>query len=137
MKNILAFMVLSFFVAQSSKAEVAVIVHLNNVNTLDQFTISQIFLGKTEEFPDGSRVAPINHEEGSELMSEFTKSVLKKSERQLKSYWSKVLFTGKGIPPQSVKGNAEVIDMISKDQTLIGYIDAAEVNDTVKVIAVY
>lgn len=137
MKTIINFVVLSLFIAFNCKAEVAIIVHPNNTNTLDQFTLAQIFLGKTEEFPDGSRAVPINQEEGSKTMSEFSKNVLKKSERQLKAYWSKVLFTGKGVPPKNVKGNAEVIDMIAKDPTLIGYVDASEVNDTVKVLGTY
>ena len=61
--------------------------------------------------------------------------MLNKSGSQLKSYWSKLVFTGKGTPPKVVANDAEVISLISANPNLIGYIDAAAVTGTVKVIA--
>jgi len=118
----------------SAVAGVSVIVHPSNASALDKKAISKIFLGKSKKFPGGSQAVPLN-QESSDLSAEFTKKVLGKSESQMKAYWSKLLFTGKGQAPKSVKSDAEVIDMVSKNPTMIGYVDDASINDTVKVIS--
>jgi len=118
----------------SAVAGVSVIVHPSNASALDKKAISKIFLGKSKKFPGGSQAVPLNQESG-DLSAEFTKKVLGKSESQMKAYWSKLLFTGKGQAPKSVKSDAEVIDMVSKNPTMIGYVDDASINDTVKVIS--
>ena len=73
-----------------------------------------------------------SQEESSSARKEFDSNVLSKSGSQLKAYWSKLIFTGKGSPPKEVSNDADVIDLISKNPSMIGYIDAASLNDTVK-----
>jgi ABC-type phosphate transport system substrate-binding protein len=65
----------------------------------------------------------------------FDSAVLSKSASQLKAYWSKKMFTGKGIPPKEVSSNDDMLKLISSNPSMIGYIDSTLVNDTVKVIA--
>lgn len=116
----------------SVSAEVVVIVHPSNGSSFDQSEISKFFLGKAKSFSDGNQAVPINQEESSSARKEFDSNVLSKSGSQLKAYWSKLIFTGKGSPPKEVSNDADVIDLISKNPSMIGYIDAASLNDTVK-----
>lgn len=122
------------FIGAQAQAGVAVIVHPSNADALNPDVISQIFLGKQKAFPSGGDAVPIDLAEGSATKSAFVSSMLNKNDSQIKAYWAKVLFTGKGTPPKEVANDAAVIDLISKNPSLIGYIDSASVNDSVKVV---
>lgn len=132
MKNLI--LVTSLLLSAAASAEVAVIVHPSNANALDKTAITRIYTGKAKSFPDGKQVVPINQADGG-TTDAFNKSVLNKSTSQLRAYWSKLIFTGKGAPPKVVNSEAEVIELVSSNPNIIGYIDAASVNDSVKVVA--
>lgn len=132
MKNLI--LVTSLFISAAANAEIAVIVHPSNANELDKTTITRIYTGKAKSFPDGKQAVPINQANGG-ATDEFNKSVLNKSTSQLRAYWSKLIFTGKGAPPKVVNTEAEVLELVSTNPNIIGYIDAANVNDSVKVVA--
>lgn len=130
--QILALTLLAF--CGSLCAEVAVIVHPSNANTLTVDQVSKIFLGRDKTFPDGSQAVPAALADGSAATAAFNTTVLKKSASQLKSYWSKLVFTGKGTPPKEVASDAELIKLIAANPNLIGYVDAAAVDASVKVV---
>ena len=117
------------------QAEIAVVVHPSNAASLDASSLSRIFLGKMKSFPGGGQAVPVNQSEGSSATSEFNSKVLKKSGSQLKAYWSKLVFTGKGTPPKAIGSDAEVISLVSSNPNLIGYVDASAVTGDVKVVA--
>jgi hypothetical protein len=45
-----------------------------------------------------------------------------------------MVFTGNGVPPQEVSNVQEMKDVIAKNPSTVGYIDAALVDDTLRVI---
>ncbi|TRY31406.1 phosphate ABC transporter substrate-binding protein [Aliiglaciecola sp. M165] len=120
----------------STLAEISVIVHKGNTNSFNKNVISNIFLGKIKTFPDGSVAIPIKQEDES-INTRFSVEALKKSPSQLKAYWAKLLFTGKGIPPKAVANDIEVLELVNSNPNIIGYIDSNKVTDSVKVIATY
>lgn len=99
-----------------------VIVHPSNDSELSEKAVSRIFLGKSKRFSNGSEAIPIDQQEGNAVRADFSSKLLKKSSSQLKAYWSKLIFTGKGSPPKQVASDAEVIDLVSKNPSLIGYV---------------
>lgn len=116
-------------------ADTSVIVSASNPNaTLDQATVSKIFLGKAKSFPDGSQALPVDQDEGSAVREAFNNSVLGKSDSQLKSYWSRLIFTGKGTPPKPSGDDASVKSLVSNNPNIIGYIDSSAVDASVKVV---
>lgn len=118
-----------------ANAEVAVIVNSSNANaTMSNSDISRIFLGKSSKFPDGSAASAIDQNDGNAARQEFNDKVLGKSESQLKSYWSRLIFTGKGTPPKQLGDDAAVKAAVAASPEMIGFIDAASVDGSVKVI---
>ena len=95
--------------------------------------VVKAFLGKKKDL-GGVSVVPIDQGEGNPARTDFYANVIKKSEAQLKSYWSRLIFTGKGQAPQVVGGDAEVKNMVANNPNIIGYIDEGAVDGTVKVI---
>ena len=121
-------------VCQPSLADVVVIVHPSNANSLDNATIARIFLGKSKTFPDGAQAVPINLQEGSPASDAFNATVLGKNGSQLKAYWSQLVFTGKGAPPKQVDSEDELKKLIAANPNMIGYIDAAKLDASVKAV---
>jgi len=125
----------SLFSAQAVFAEVAVIVNPANGSAVDQTSASRIYLGKMKSFDNGTAVSPVSQAEGSAVTQEFNDKVLKKSASQLKAYWSKLVFTGKGTPPKALANDAAVIAHVASTPGGIGYVDAGAVDGSVKVVA--
>ncbi|MEC8231492.1 MAG: phosphate ABC transporter substrate-binding protein [Pseudomonadota bacterium] len=118
-------------------AEVAVIVHPGNGDTLDKDSISRLFLNKAKAFPSGTQAEPIALEEGQAATEEFNGKVLNKSAAQLTAFWSKLVFTGKGQPPKALANDAAVVSAVAANPGAIGYVDASAVNDSVRVVATF
>lgn len=127
-------LILAFFISSlvSQAFGDNVIVHPSNTASLDEKSISRIFLGKAKSFPGGGQAVPITLEDAT--ADTFSKKVLNKSPVQLKAYWSKLLFTGKGQPPRVVKNDAEMIELVAANPNMIGFI-SGEGDGTVKVVS--
>lgn len=121
--------------SQLASAETAVIVSNNNANTsIDGDVISRMFLGKTSKFPDGGQAVPIDQNDGTPARDAFNDSILGKNSSQLKAYWSRLIFTGKGTPPKQAGDDAAVKALVAANPNMIGYIDSSAVDDSVKVV---
>ncbi|OHU85016.1 MULTISPECIES: phosphate ABC transporter substrate-binding protein [Pseudoalteromonas] len=114
-------------------AEISVIVHPSNGNALDKDSIAKIYLGKAKSFSDGTKVQAVGLSSGS-VVDEFTSNVLGKSSSQYKAYWSKLIFTGKGTPPEGLDNEQAVLDFVAQNSDAIGYVDSAKVTSAVKVV---
>ena len=116
-------------------AEIAVIVNPANGDAITKDDIANLYLAKTKTFPGGKNAIPLDRPEGSPTRVEFVSKVVDKDEAQMKSYWSRLIFTGKGVPPKVVESDAEVKDLVARNPDTIGFIDAAAADATVKVVA--
>jgi ABC-type phosphate transport system substrate-binding protein len=116
-------------------ADVVVVVSAKSpVAALSKAQVVDIFLGKTIRFPDGAQAIAIDQAEGSAVRDEFYDKVVGKSAAQVKAYWSKIIFTGRGQPPPSVSSTIEMISRISANPAAIGYIDRGMMNDSVRIV---
>ncbi|WP_335944193.1 phosphate ABC transporter substrate-binding protein [Pseudomonas sp. G166] len=117
------------------KADVVVVVATSNpVKALARNQVADIFLGKTSRFPSGGPAVPIDQTESSATRDEFYSTFTGKSASQLKAHWSKIIFTGRGQPPQAVSNSAEVKKRIAENPDSIGYIEANEVDGSVRAL---
>lgn len=119
----------------ASFGELAVIVHKSNTDELDVNFIQMVFLGKTKGFPSAGKAVPLDLPENTPVREIFLKQIARKSKAQFTAYWAKLMFTGKGVPPKIVKSEASMVELVSKNPNIIGYVDAANVTDNVRVIA--
>lgn len=120
--------------ASVAYAEIAIIANKASPLTVVKASdIQRVYLGKTQKI-DGTSVTPINQTKNTSLSGTFNKVVLNKSSNQVKAYWSKLIFTGKGTPPQELNNDIEVINAVRNDANAIGYIDANLADDSVNVI---
>ncbi len=119
----------------AANAEVAVIAgSSSSVSGLTQRDIKDIFLGKTDSLPNGTPVEAVDLVEGNPTRDEFYQKAMNKTSNQVKSYWAKRVFTGKGAPLNSMASDAAVKQWVAGGAGRIGYIDAAAVDSSVKVL---
>lgn len=118
-------------------ADVAVIINPENSAVLSDSDISRLFLGKLKQFSSGDKAVAINLKLGSTTRDEFETKVLGKTSSQIKAYWSKQVFSGKGKPPPELVSDKDIISMVAADNNIIAYVDAASVDDTVKVVKIF
>jgi ABC-type phosphate transport system substrate-binding protein len=118
----------------SAMAEVVIVVNKANSATLDQKIVQRIFLGKDKKFSDGSSVKAINQSADSATRANFDEQVLGRNSSQVSAYWSKLVFTGKGVPPMELPNDQAVIDKVASTPDAIGYVDSSSVTDAVTVI---
>ena len=128
MNKLLTILALSLVAVTSANAAVVVIGNPAAADTSIN-DVKKAFLGKGD-----SSIVVYELEEGNPTRSEFHQAVTGKSDAQLKAFWSKQVFTGKGTPPATVSNAAAMKSAIGSNPNAIGYIDEADVDATVKVI---
>ena len=114
--------------ATLAQAEVAVIVNAGASAAPSQSDVANIFLGKDKSLKGVDQAA------WNPTKEKFYAGVANKNESQLKSYWSGLVFTGKGQPLPTVADDAAVVAKVGAEADAIGYVDAAAVTDKVKVL---
>ena len=130
------FLATSIFMSAATVADVAIIVNPANTAEISADDIKSLFSGRQKGFSNGKTALVLSLEEDNPTRSEFNNAVLGKTDAQMKAYWSKLLFTGKGTPPKEISA-AEMLELIADNPNTIGYIDAASVTGGVKVVATF
>jgi ABC-type phosphate transport system substrate-binding protein len=135
-KTLSAVILLSAGVILPVYADVAIITHPGNTAKPDQTQIRNIYLGKVKVFDNGTPVLAIDIEPGDASRKLFVDKVLHKTEANLNAYWARMLFSSKGRPPEEMENSAAVVKTVAGNKSAIGYVDAKDVNDSVRVLMI-
>ncbi len=106
----------------------------NQAGILRQDQVADIFLGLVGYFPDGREVVALDQGIGSAIRDEFYVKVASKTPSLLKVYWTKMIFTGRGQPPREVHDSIAVRKLVAANPNMIGYIDKAAFDSSVKAV---
>lgn len=63
--------------------------------------------------------------------------MLGKSESQYSAFWSKLVFTGRGTPPEMIATEDEMLNLVATNPNTIGFIDESKVDSNVKVVGTF
>lgn len=122
---------------QSVFAGVAVIVNAkSSLSSANQTEVVNLFLNKSTSV-QGERLVPVDQAKGQSARTVFYETVVNKNESQLKAYWSRLIFTGKGLPPVEVGNDKMVLERVASDPNAIGYVSSDKVTSSVKVLATF
>lgn len=123
------------FTALPAFAEIVVIVSAKSAATaLTEQQAADVFLGKSSALPGGGQAVPVDQSESSAVREQFYTKVAGKTGAQMKAYWSKLIFTGKGQAPKDAGDSAAVKALVAGNPNIIGYIDKSAADATVKVL---
>ncbi|VAW56037.1 hypothetical protein MNBD_GAMMA07-1696 [hydrothermal vent metagenome] len=126
----------ALFMLFSSALYATTVVIVNTANpdaSISKKVAKKIFMGKKTS-TGSTEVIPVDQSEGSTARDDFYKKAAKKSPEKMKSYWSKMIFSGRAQPPKVISGDAAIIDWVKQNKNAIGYVDSSSVNSSVKLI---
>lgn len=99
----------------------------NGVRALDKKTITDMFLKKRTQWSDDGVIVPVDQSRGSVVRGQFSDQVLGRSVAAVRTYWNRLVFSGRGVPPQELGSDEDVVKYVAKREGAIGYI-AGSVN---------
>ena len=125
------------FAAEGGQHDPVIVVSAKNpLSSLRSGQVAAIFMAQTDRFPDGAAAVALDLPPGSALRDAFYRRVADRSPALMKAYWSKMVFTGRGQPPRELHNSAAVRRVVADNPAMIGYIDRAALDASVKVLEV-
>ena len=115
------------------EGRVAVITHPERRAELSADDIAQIYLRRKRFWDDGTPIVPLNLPSAVPLRTRFSRRVLQQTEPRLADYWNRLYYDGI-LPPATLASTEAVRRYVAADKNAIGYIPAAEVDGSVRVI---
>ncbi len=110
----------------SSTAHAGFVIVANSDSGLNEMSVAElkkVYLKKIPTLPNGKSATVVGLTKGN-ARDEFLKTVLRKSESNLNSYWSRLMFSGRADSPRLFKTNSEVLDYIRSTPGAIGFVDS-------------
>jgi ABC-type phosphate transport system substrate-binding protein len=110
-----------------------------DLEQIDRDRLSRLFLKKVTRWADGEVVRPVDLAERSTVRDGFSQEVHGRRTAAIKSYWQRMIFSGRATPPPEVDTEEDVISYVASHPGAIGYVSSgAPVEETsgVRVVAV-
>jgi ABC-type phosphate transport system substrate-binding protein len=121
--------------ATSAMADILIIVNADNPTTeLGSRQVVDLYMGRLQSFPDGEAAFPLDLPPDSPVREGFYRQLMDKSVAEVNAYWARLLFTGRATPPRVLSDSPTVLKAVRENRGAIGYIDSANLNETVKVV---
>ena len=123
--------------ASMSNAELAVVAGQGfPLSTLSKHEVADIFLAKTTHLADGLHVKPFElNNAGYKAL--FYREISGKTLSQINSYWTTLIFTGKGKPPKNIEEPSRLIELLNNDPSSIAYLPTEKITNSMKVLHVF
>ena len=84
--------------------------------------VAKLFLRKIKRWDHGELVLPVDLRDDHPARSAFTAGVHNKSVSAIQSYWQRMIFSGRGEPPQELENEALVLAYVKANPAAIGYV---------------
>lgn len=128
-----ALLLLSATPTLAAAPALVVIVHPQRVETLSVQDVANIYLRKRRFWSDGTPIVPLNQDSGGAMRERFSRRVLGAASADFSSYWNEQYFHGV-FPPVALSSTAAVKRYVAADANAIGYIEADDVDGSVRVV---
>ncbi|MDM8522409.1 hypothetical protein QUF80_03475 [Desulfococcaceae bacterium HSG8] len=124
MKNAVAVLLMIIALDSVSFGDVLIIANKDVPETiLSQKEVREIFLGKRVQWSDNSRIRFVVIS-NPELHSMFLKKYVRLPHVEWEIYWKRIVFTGRGMPPETINSETEMVEFISKKHGAVGYVSS-------------
>lgn len=120
-------MILAILALAQVRAEEIVVIVNPAAAPISKEQLADLYLAKS------SVLIPIDQAAGSAIYVEFYKKATGRDSAQVKAIWSRILFTGRGVPPKQLPDSAAVKKAVAANPKAVGYIEKSAVDASVKV----
>jgi len=122
---------------RAEDASLRIVVHpANAAESTSRRELSQLFLKKITQWPDGTPVHPVEPPETSVARAYFLSDVIGKSAFAVKTFWNKRVFAGRDVPPIEKGSDEEVVAFVRATPGAIGYVGPGAAVEGVKVLPI-
>jgi len=121
-------LVFAALAATTIRAEDIVVIVNPAAKAISKDQIADLYLGRS------GGLTPIDQTAGSAIYVQFYKQATGRDVAQVKAIWSRILFTGRGLPPKQLPDSAAVKQAIAANPNAVGYIEKSAVDASVKVV---
>jgi hypothetical protein len=114
--------------ASLTRADDIVVVMAPTASAVTKDQVANLYLGRSTDF------TPLDLPETNPLRAVFYKKATDRDGAQIKSVWSRIVFTGQGKPPKEMTDSTAVKKAVAADSKVIGYIAKSDVDASVKIV---
>lgn len=122
-------LLIAALLAQPSPPEVkdvlVIVNEQNPVRSLSREEVARIFTKRTVRWEDWDgmpRVEPVDQQYSSAVREVFTREVHGKPLSSIRTYWHRLIFSGRGAPPLQKNTDEEVMAYVRENPGAIGYV---------------
>lgn len=107
----------------------------SKVTSIGRAELSKIFLRRLRTWADGKRAVPVDQLPSSDAREAFTRLVHGRSVVTVEVYWKRMIFSGRGVPPEELASDAEVLEFVRSTPGAVGYVTSSEALEGVQKLA--
>jgi hypothetical protein len=125
--SVLSALILAVLAVAQVRAEEIVVIVNPAAAPISKEQLADLYLAKSSAF------TPIDQAADSAIYVEFYKKATGRNTAQVRAIWSRILFTGRGVPPKQLPDSAAVKRAVAANPNVVGYIEKSAVDASVKV----
>ena len=103
------------------------------IAALSRNEAEQLYLGRTRELSGGIAVTLVDLPAGP-VRDDFYQTLTGKNPSQIRAYWSRLVFTGRALPPREAASAAEALSWVDANPDFIAYVPAEDAGAAVRVL---
>jgi ABC-type phosphate transport system substrate-binding protein len=111
-------------VAAQGAGFVVVVSVANPLSSISRTQLSKIFLKRATTW-DGKSIVPLDLNAKSPSRDAFSRAVHQKPVDAVRAFWQQQIFSGRDTPPVEKPSEAEVLEAIRSDPSVIGYVSSS------------
>ncbi|WP_157572359.1 hypothetical protein [Nevskia soli] len=120
-----------------ARADIYVIVNKSSpVHSLKQQEVQDLYMGHTHSFSNGDYALCFDLPRDGVAYAAFYRTLTGMSAAQLGSYWARLMFTGQTLPPQHLPSEDEMLAVVGRNPSAIGYLSRQPTDQNVRVVLV-
>ncbi|HWU77497.1 MAG TPA: phosphate ABC transporter substrate-binding protein [Rhodanobacter sp.] len=104
----------------------------SKTSSLSKDQVAALYLGRSTSLPDGGSAKLYDLVDSNPAREHFYQAVTGKSASQVKAVWSRLVFSGRALPPHEQPNDAAVVKAVAADPNAVGYVDSSAVDASVK-----
>lgn len=114
----------------------AVVCHpASGVTSLNRTQLDAIFRLRTQVFPSGARVAPVNLFPDLAERQEFDRAVMGLEPDEVERFWIDSKIRSGTSAPRALPSSAAVARFVGGERSAVGYLPASEADATLRIVA--
>ena len=139
MRNTFLLVVLfsSLIVTARARADYYIVVNADNPQAaLTSSEALNIYMGRSRAFSNGGLAVVFDLSRDSPKREGFYRALTGLSLAQITSYWARLVFSGRTLPPQAVPDEAAMVRAVSHNANALGWLSSAPTDKALHTVLV-